>query len=500
MEVNALPLRRILLALFLVCAGAIWIKSLYVIGMAGDTSHPESAIIQTAWLASQSGRLYPSLDAPPYTPAPYGPLFYAMLAGAGRFCRGDILALRLLLRLMVFASYAIVGLMGYMLARNCGASRSAAMLGAVAIWAAPQVLYWDVSVRPDFPGLFFSLLGLWILSRRVSPDFPSTILSGVCCAGAVLIKQGFVAAPLAIALLFALRRSYRYLAVFTASGLLVALPVIGYLQFHGEPVIKEMLLLGYSPVAFRPGISILYSNLSVGLALVVVAGSAVGFVLAFQPAGDWQIRLVAIYLLSTLLVTTGLLVQAGSDSNYLFEFWSVACVLAASAVPQAEAAWIAMSPPVRIGAAIGLLILTARSFDAIRNPERPAVQYSFDRLRGLHILSTDPSLSVRGKSPELLDTFLAAILEQRHVWTPAGILGEIGGEEFDVAFVSVLDRKPLYYHGQPTLSPTVLQSLARFYRPLCYTATMQVLRPQHRAAGYSVADASYTLREDCKPN
>jgi hypothetical protein len=69
----------------------------------------------------------------------------------------------------------------------------------------------------------------------------------------------------------------------------------------------------------------------------------------------------------------------------------------------------------------------------------------------------------------------------------------------DVAFVSALDRKPLYYHGQPTLSPTVLQSLARFYRPLCYTATMQVLLPQHRAADYSVADASYTLREDCKP-
>src|ERR1700684_3886252 len=113
-----------------------------------------------------------------------------------------------------------------------------------------------------------------------------------------------------------------------------------------------------------------------------------------------------------------------------------------------------MSRPVRAGAVIGLLILTARSFDAIRNPERPATQYSFDRLRGLHILSTDPSLSVRGKSPELLDTFLAAILEQRHVWTPAGILNEIGGEEFDVAFVSALDRKPLYSHRPPTPSPT----------------------------------------------
>ena len=68
-------LQRLLLVLFLVCVGMIWIKSLRTITTSADTSYPESAIVQTARLASQSGRLYPALDAPPYTAAPYGPLF-----------------------------------------------------------------------------------------------------------------------------------------------------------------------------------------------------------------------------------------------------------------------------------------------------------------------------------------------------------------------------------------------------------------------------------------
>lgn len=158
-------MQQLLLVLFLVCVGTIWTKSFGTITTSADTSHPESAIVQTAQLAARSGRLYPSLDAPPYTPAPYGPLFYLVLAGAGRVCKGDASEIRLLLRSVVFGCYLLVGLVGYLLARNAGASQSASVLGAAAIWAAPQVLFWNVTVRPDFPGLLLSLSGVWIISR-----------------------------------------------------------------------------------------------------------------------------------------------------------------------------------------------------------------------------------------------------------------------------------------------------------------------------------------------
>jgi hypothetical protein len=44
-------LQRLLLVRFLVCVGMIWMKSLSTITTGADTSHPESAIVQTARLA-----------------------------------------------------------------------------------------------------------------------------------------------------------------------------------------------------------------------------------------------------------------------------------------------------------------------------------------------------------------------------------------------------------------------------------------------------------------
>jgi hypothetical protein len=484
-------LQRLLLVLFLVCVGLIWIKSLSTLTTDADTSYPESALVQTARLASQSGRLYPAIDAPPYTPAPYGPLFYLLLAGAGRVCKGDAFEIRLLLRSIVFASYVVVGLVGYLLARNAGASRNAAALGTAAIWAAPQLwMFWNVTVRPDFPGLLLCLAGIWVISRRASPAFGAVILSGVCCAGGVLIKQSFVAAPLAIALLFILRRSFRNFAVFAASGLLVGLSVIGYLTLRGEPVIREILVISHSPLSVHSGASVLYSTLSVGLAVLVVAGGVAGFLSALGLTNHWQLHLLACYFAAALLVASLTLLNVGRNAYYLFEFWSIASVLSISVVPQAEALWGAVSQPIRIGAAVGLFLLASRSILEIRHPVQLVTEYNFGRLHDLHILSEDPSLTVRSKDPELLDPFLTTILERQHLWTASGILDEISHEQFDVVFTNRKENQ--------RLSLAVLQSLANYYQPLCRTSTMLVMRPKNRPVRFSLSDASYTLREACE--
>jgi hypothetical protein len=484
------PLNSLLLAVFFVCVVMIWMRSLRTISTRADTSYPESALVQTARLASDSGRLYPGLDTPPYTPAPYGSIFYLVLAEAGKVCKGDAFETRLLLRSIVFCSYMLLGLMGYLLARTAGASRSAAILGAAAIWAAPQLwMFWNVSVRPDFPGLLLSLLGIWVVSRRDSPGFGSVILSGVCCGGAILIKQSFVAAPLAISLFFILRRSYRNFAVFAASGFLVGLLVIGYLTLRGEPVMREILVMGHSRFSLHDSVSILYSSLSVGLGVMVVAGGVVGALSGLRSMSCWQSQLFSLYFLLALLFATVTLLNVGSNANYLFEFWTIAAVLATAVVPAAETIWSAVSQPMRIGAAIGLLLLAVQSVHAIRHPAQLVTEYNFERLHDLHILSSDPSLTLRGTSPELLDPWLTNLLEQRHVWNPSRLLDEIKREEFDIVFV---DRV------SPKFSPAVLESLAKYYQPLCQTSTMQVMRPQNGAIRFSLMDASYTLREACE--
>ena len=96
--------------------------------------------------------------------------FNVMLAAGGRICNGDAFEIRLLLRAIIFVSYIVVGLLGYFLARNAGAARSAALVGAAAIWAAPQLMmFWNITIRPEFPGLLLCFAGMWIITRRTSP-------------------------------------------------------------------------------------------------------------------------------------------------------------------------------------------------------------------------------------------------------------------------------------------------------------------------------------------
>jgi hypothetical protein len=483
-------LQSLLLLIFFLCIGMIWVRTLGIITTPADIGYPESAPVETARLASQTGRLYPGFEAPPYTPAPYGPLFYVMLAAAGRLCNGDAYAIRVLLRSIVFASYVFLGLMGYLLARNAGATRHAAALGAAAIWTAPQLwMYWNVSARPDFPGLLLSFGGIWFVSRRASPTVRSVILAAACCASAILVKQSYLAAPLAIALYFLYRRSFRQFFVFAGSGLLVGLSVLGYLALRGEPVIREVLADRYIPRSIHGAAVGLYSSLSVGLAVLVIAGGIAGALLALRSSEHWQAQLLSLYFLLTLLLTSLALLNTGRNGYYLFEIWSVACVLAATVAPQAETMWEALSQPMRVGATVGLLLLGAQSILAIRHPVETIYEYHFEKLNGLHILSEDPTFSARGKTPELLDPWLTAVLERNHAWNPSGILDEIRGEQFDVVFQDQIHSR---------FSPSLLEAIGESYQELCRSSTAQVMVPRSRKVRFSISDASYTLSESCE--
>src|SRR5689334_9415276 len=76
----------------------------------GDNTFPESAVVQTAIWAKQTGRIYPGLDASPYTPAPYGPLFYVgltVLAKAGNFNFDGLLVAGRVLSFAVYLLFVI---------------------------------------------------------------------------------------------------------------------------------------------------------------------------------------------------------------------------------------------------------------------------------------------------------------------------------------------------------------------------------------------------------
>lgn len=489
-----LPLGRLLLVVLLLCVVLNISGAIRVFPTNEDTTTPESTIVETARWAALSGHIYPALNSSPYTAAPYGPLFYLGLEGIGKAAQGNPHRIRMLLRFLVFASYLLVGLLAYALTRSAGASREAGLLACTAALASPYVLYWNVSARPDFPALLLSLLAVWVVARRESPKTGEMILAGVLCAAAMLIKQSFVAAPLAIALSFL--RSYRRLAVFVAAGTATGLSVIGYLLLRGAPVLQETLLIGHSPIAIKPAIELLYFYLALGLGVVVLLGGCAGAIRALG-SGRWPLTLLGRYFILALAVALVTLPQVGSDDNYLFEVWSIASILLACSIPEFELVWRKMGQPLRIGATAALILLTAQSVHAIRHPHPRLRHYRFEDLRGLHIFSTNPNLTIAGKDPEFLSTFLTTILDQRGSWSPAGVVNEIHRQEFDVVFLNLMGHKVSNWNGQLTLAPAIIRATDMSYRPLCATSWLLVMVPKTRPVAFSRSEASYTLHTSC---
>src|SRR5215475_9260472 len=74
----------------------------------GDSTFPESAVVQTALWAKASGKIYPALDQSPYTPAPYGPLFYTSLTLVAKVAGGDVDRLLAIGRLITVTSFLLL--------------------------------------------------------------------------------------------------------------------------------------------------------------------------------------------------------------------------------------------------------------------------------------------------------------------------------------------------------------------------------------------------------
>ncbi len=489
-------LQWVLLAALLACAATNVVRAIRAIPSASDTTYPESAVIATAHWAWRSHRIYPSLVRPPYTPAPYGPLFYLGLAAVGNALHGDNHAIRIALRSLVFASYLLAGLAVFALARDAGAAVWAALAGGVTALAAPFVLFWNASARPDFPALLLTLLGIRTITHSRRPGWRTGVAAGILCAMGFLSKQSMVAAPLAIAGYLALRRWYRPLGGFVLAAAAAAGGVVAYLLLRGEPVLRDMLLMRHAPAAVQPAVAMVSDALGGGLGLLVVAGGAAGMAMALRGKNS-RLLLVGMYAALAALVTVLTLPQVGSNVNYLLEPWMGASVLMACALGPAAATWRGIGQPLQLGALMVLIVLVGHGWEAIRRAPGPPA-YRYQRLAGLRILSTDPTFTVRGKEPELLDPYLADLLENRAGWSAAGVAAEIKQQRFDVIFLTENGGRISTWHGAPRLSPELAQQVQRFYRPLCRTARVLVMTPKGRPDGFSAADASYTLGTRCR--
>ena len=157
---------------------------------------------------SRDGSIYPDPDQPPYLVSLYGPLFYILLSLPLRLANHNIDTARMLVRITV-AGFWVAGLfLVFLIVYRISDSRKK---GAVAILlaCAPHVIaHWTTQVRGDLLGITFSLLSIYFV--LAAPNYRNLAAGGVCSVLALLCKQTFVAAPVAVLVYLLWRRRFSY--------------------------------------------------------------------------------------------------------------------------------------------------------------------------------------------------------------------------------------------------------------------------------------------------
>src|SRR6266481_5121921 len=114
-------LGAILVLVVLTWPVSVWLgTSLHAWRLHGNTTYPESAVVQNALLAAHDGHLYRPLTAPPFTPSMYGPLYYGVLASITRLSSLDHQGSLEAGRALSFAAFLGILLLLYALARRAG--------------------------------------------------------------------------------------------------------------------------------------------------------------------------------------------------------------------------------------------------------------------------------------------------------------------------------------------------------------------------------------------
>ena len=275
--------------------------------------------------------LYPAAwaDQYPLIITPYPPVFHLVWAGLASlpgmessYLPGRIAALAALLgcAVLIYAS-----------AREVGAGRLSSVAFAALFLTPVPVAKWAGLARVDIPGLFLTLLGLWVYLRTQEREDRSYLWSAIPFAIAGLTKQTLVAAPAAAILSELVRRRY------SRAGLL-ALAVGG--SVVASFIILEMVtgggFLNATIRSFNKQVFYLVGfNLTADfIASLPVPGLLLLFVLAPLVLRRPQRDAVVLYLILSLAVLALTVGKPGANVNYFIEPMAAVCIAAAAGLAQ----------------------------------------------------------------------------------------------------------------------------------------------------------------------
>ena len=223
------PLVALVSALLLV--GALCVAVGTVLGLIyfRDVGYPDSATLLKVEEFVRSGHIYADFNHPPYQVTMYGPLTYVLLAVPYRLAQVTGLTPQFLVRLAIAGAVCLCAFLAFLINRRLHNSRAVAWLSVLFFLSIFPLASWTTQMRGDFLALSFSLFGVyWFLVANGRQ--PQATGAAVCAGMALLVKQTFVAAPVAVFGWLIFRRRYKDAALW-AMG--VALTVAGDTRWPG---------------------------------------------------------------------------------------------------------------------------------------------------------------------------------------------------------------------------------------------------------------------------
>lgn len=474
------PKRRLIWGLcagLLVRALILLAVSLLYLKLDGDITYPESEIVYLSLLAAKTGHLYRPLSQPPYSPAPYGPGLYLALAGVERTAGLPMDGLELAGRMLVLASFAALAGLIVAWGKQLTGSRLAAAAGCLFLLAQPDIFPWQVTVRPDFLALLFSCCGLWLCAvfrdeRRL------LVLAGACFGLAVLTKQSFVAAPLAVAVVLAWERRWKELMVVAGVAALLAGGILGLLLLRGDSVVSNLFLLSHSDIEWRGAVNILRDELlAFDMRWILLLLAGLGAAHCWRSRGFGP-RVLALYCALAWLQGVVLLLHVGSNYNVLLEPWAASSLLAAVAVKNILASTRRVNALMVVAGGLLLAHGIYNAFPLPRPDALPRWGFLAPVVQGRRVLTDNPYLAARSADPVMLDPYFNSILEQNGVWDSAPIRARLAQGDFGLVVLTVYGDSLSRYRGLAFFSEAVLKEIGKNYRLICHAPLK---------AGYSAA-------------
>lgn len=453
----------------------------------GDNTYPESAVVQTAIWANNSGRIYPSLDQSPYTPAPYGPLFYVGLTALARAGNLQFDGLLVAARMVTLSVFLLIVLAAYFWERR-HMRRPLALLAPAIILAQIDFVDWNVTVRPDLVALGLTVAAFLLMTEKPI-SWRTVILAGALCGFAGAVKQSYVALPCAAVLWLLWSRRFRWAAVFAGSTLLAGGTVLAVLLARHEPVLQEMLLARYSPTSILGGVQLVKSDfLHYPLQIALLGLGMLG--LKWMPRDDdGSHQFLVFYFILAWLMGFYTAMAPGANVNAFLEGWVVTAMLSSFAINPLLEHWSELHVTGRglvLVMWISLALVALEGWRVVLSLP-PASSKALARLvQGRRVLTDFPYVAAHSQDPELLDPSVNHYLELAKRWSSQPVQRELENHEFDYVIVGLNAGAPRSWRGLTLISKSILRKIDAEYRLACSSDRFAVYVP----AGHSDAFVS----------